>query len=156
VTCWLVLAGTVSVRLARPPLRLAVPIISLPTANSTVPVGVPAPGATGLTVDVSVSPESERTVRVVAAFTVIVSEMGLAGAKFWLPLCAASTTHDPACASASVLPVSVQALFVVRAWSMSSPTVSPDVLDAAGDTPDWPTTAVVALGAAKVSACTSS
>jgi hypothetical protein len=70
------------VRLAWPvPFRGTVPSVVVPSTNATVPVGVPVPGATGVTVAVNVtdcpSPDGfaeDTTVVVVAAvFTVWVS-----------------------------------------------------------------------------------
>ena len=43
------------VKVALPPERLAVPNVAAPSRNVTVPVGVPAPGATALTVAVKVT-----------------------------------------------------------------------------------------------------
>ena len=49
------------VKVALPPDRLAVPNVAAPSRNVTVPVGVPAPGATALTVAVKVTawPEAD-------------------------------------------------------------------------------------------------
>ena len=43
------------VKVARPALKLAVPSVAAPSRNVTVPVGVPTPGATALTVAVKVT-----------------------------------------------------------------------------------------------------
>jgi hypothetical protein len=68
------------VKVALPPDRLAVPNVAAPSRNVTVPVGVPAPGATALTVAVKVTawPEADgftdevTVVELLALFTVCV------------------------------------------------------------------------------------
>ena len=73
--------------------RVAVPMVVPPSWNVTVPVGVPVPGGTTLTVafNVTVWPEVEgfgvvvSTVVVATAFTVCVTAVELLAAKLVLP-----------------------------------------------------------------------
>ena len=47
--------SAVVLKVATPPLRVPVPNVAAPSLNVTVPVGVPAPGATAATVAVNVT-----------------------------------------------------------------------------------------------------
>jgi hypothetical protein len=68
------------VKVALPPERLAVPNVAAPSRNVTVPVGVPTPGETALTVAVKVTawPDADgftdevTVVELLALFTVCV------------------------------------------------------------------------------------
>jgi hypothetical protein len=94
--------SVVVVRIAVLPLRLAVPTDVVPLKNCTVPVGVPAPGATTAMVAVSVTvwPEfavegvAERPVLVLAWLTISVVDEELV-TKFGAPLYTAVIELDP-------------------------------------------------------------
>jgi len=55
VTGWLATERLDVVKVATPAVRVPVPSEVVPSKNSTVPVGVPAPGALGVTVAVKVT-----------------------------------------------------------------------------------------------------
>jgi hypothetical protein len=55
VIVWLPTASDEVVKVARPKLKVAVPSVAAPSRNVTVPVAVPEPGATALTVAVNVT-----------------------------------------------------------------------------------------------------
>jgi hypothetical protein len=100
------IASAVVVRLAVPPESVPVPMVVTPSLNVTVPVGVPAPGATAATVAVNVSdwPKTEgfgpvvrATVVVVLAWlTVCETVLELLGPKRAVPPYEAVRLWDPA------------------------------------------------------------
>jgi hypothetical protein len=80
-------------KLALPELKVAVPNVAMPSRKVTLPVGVPEPGATALTVAVNVTncrntagfTEETTTVEVLARFTVCVMAADVLALKLVSP-----------------------------------------------------------------------
>ena len=78
-----------------------------PTLNDTVPVGIPAPGATVATVAV-IRPAPITTVVVVEARATATVRVAEPASYDALPACSARTAHVPAWTKVAVVPVSAQ------------------------------------------------